>query len=466
MSDNQPRRMAGLTALTWVVFGLSGPARAQQPAAATPSPAVAAAQTTATPPAMRPPLPNRLNDVLPSWLRMRGEFRERFEGFQGSGFVDGRDDAYALSRFRVNATVTASPMLSFQVQAQDARVAAKQVGSTAAPFAGTFDLRMAFADIGSSKSPVAVRVGRQELAYGEQRLVGPVGWLNTARTFDGARATLRSKAVQLDVFGASVVRILDKQFDKSGNGNTFLGAYATAGTLIPKSSIEPFVFWRGDRAIRTEAGALADLRTTTVGARWTGRLPGRLDYGIEIAAQTGSVGSDSVGAWGGHWQLREALPGLPAFRVIGEYNFASGDRDPADGTRGTFDQLYPTPHDKYGLSDQIGWRNIHHVRGGVELPPYKKFAVTANGHAWWLAERRDGLYNAGGTSIARVVSGARSSHVGQELDVQIGRPLTPQLQLLAGYAHIFPGAFLKEATPGASYTFPYVMLTYVFLADR
>ena len=30
----------------------------------------------------------------------------------------------------------------------------------------------------------------------------------------------------------------------------------------------------------------------------------------------------------------------------------------------------------------------------------------------------------------------------------------------------FPGGFLKQATPGASYTYPYVMATYVFLADR
>ena len=44
--------------------------------------------------------------------------------------------------------------------------------------------------------------------------------------------------------------------------------------------------------------------------------------------------------------------------------------------------------------------------------------------------------------------------------------LTPQIQLAAGYAHMFTGAFLKQATPGASYSAPYVMVTYVFLADK
>ena len=39
-------------------------------------------------------------------------------------------------------------------------------------------------------------------------------------------------------------------------------------------------------------------------------------------------------------------------------------------------------------------------------------------------------------------------------------------QVAAGYAHIFTGGFLKQATPGASYSHPYVMVTYVFTAER
>ena len=46
------------------------------------------------------------------------------------------------------------------------------------------------------------------------------------------------------------------------------------------------------------------------------------------------------------------------------------------------------------------------------------------------------------------------------------RAITPQLQLAAGYAHIFTGAFLMEATPGDSYSHPFVMATYVFAAEK
>jgi hypothetical protein len=92
--------------------------------------------------------------------------------------------------------------------------------------------------------------------------------------------------------------------------------------------------------------------------------------------------------------------------------------------------------------------------------------VTTNYHSWWLAETRDAVYNVANTSLGRVITGAADRHVGQEIDIQVTRALTPQLQVAAGYAHIFTGAFLKQVTPGASYSHPYVMATYVFLADK
>ena len=211
---------------------------------------------------------------------------------------------------------------------------------------------------------------------------------------------------------------------------------------MPKSSVEPFVFWRRDANLRGESGAFGALNQTTVGVRWAGTLPARLDYSTEMAAQTGSLGTDSVRAWAGHWQLRRSLGGPGAVRVASEYNFASGDADPADGRRGTFDQLYPTPHDKYGLADQVAWRNIHHVRVGAELVPGRKIQLTGSYHSWWLAEKRDGLYAAGGALAARVANGADSSHVGQELDLQLSRVADARSSSSpADWRTSFPGGF-------------------------
>jgi hypothetical protein len=432
-------------------------------------PAASAPAQVSIPPAAAPkaPLPNRLNDVLPKWLRVRGELRERMEGFDGLGFTPGRDDSYYLTRLRLTAAVQPSPYLGATVQLQDARVADKSIGPTIAPFRDSFDLRMAFADIGGAKSSVQLRAGRQELVYGDQRLVGHVSWVNAARTFDAAKAIVRGKTFTLDVFAGSVVNLRDTAFNKSAfDASQFYGAYLVAPKIVPKGSIEPYVFYRVADAQRSELGEIADLKQITTGARWVGALPARLDYNLEMAMQMGSLGGDDVRAWAGHWLLRESLTKKYSVKLIGEANHATGDSNATDGTRGTFDQLYPTGHDKYGLADQIGWKNMTNVRAGFELTPRKGLVVGSSYHSIWVADKNDALYNAPGAAIARVTGGAASSHVGQEVDVQATYAATPQISLGAGYAHLFTGKFLKQATPGASYSAPYVMATYVFLADK
>ena len=60
-----------------------------QPAAARASRRASRRSAAAQPRRRRePPLLNRANEVLPAWLRVRGEFRERMEGFDGLGFID------------------------------------------------------------------------------------------------------------------------------------------------------------------------------------------------------------------------------------------------------------------------------------------------------------------------------------------------------------------------------------------
>ena len=412
-----------------------------------------------------PPFPNRANELMPSWLRLRAEFRERVEGFDNAGFTAGRDDMYFLSRVRFTATATGKEVAA-SVQLQDARVGGKSVGPTGAPFKAAFDLRQGFIDIGKAKAPVAARLGRQEITFGDQRLVGHAGWLNAGRSFDAARITFRPKAAQVDVFVGSLVRVLDDEFDKSGNGNRFGGAYVSSGRLVPQGTAEPYVLYRRDTNLRAESGTFGSLDQVTTGARLVGKLPARLDYNVEIDLQRGSLGPDSLRAWAGHWQIRETLAASATPRLIAEYNYASGDADPTDGVRGTFDQLYPTAHDKYGLADQVGWRNIHHLRGGLELTPFKATPIAVSYHSYWLAERRDALYAASGAPLARVAGGAARTRVGQEIDVQVSRPLFPQLALTAGYSHLIPGPFLEQATPGKSYSGPFVMVTYVFLAEK
>lgn len=392
---------------------------------------------------------------LPSWMRLGVEHRGRLEGLSGAGFAENREDLYWLNRVRVTARFQMKPWLSAAVQAQDARVEGRNGAISGAPFRDQLDLRLAHVDAGDfEKGRFAVRGGRQELAFGDQRLVGHVSWLNTARSFDAVRGVFRHKKLRVDAFVASVVTIQMNDVNRSGGGNYFYGADAPLAILPNGGVIEPYEFVRTSR----------DLMSSTSGVRMAGRLSARTDYNAEAAIQRGSLGTDTISAWAGHALIGRTMPiGSKSYRAFGEYNYASGDDTPTDGVRGTFDQLYPTPHDKYGLADQVGWKNIHHLRTGLEARLHPKLALAGGYHSFWLASATDALYSAGSAVLARIPAGAPDRHVGQELDIQATFTPSPRLQLHGGYAHIFTGAFLKAATPGKSYSAPYVMVTTMLL---
>jgi hypothetical protein len=197
--------------------------------------------------------------------------------------------------------------------------------------------------------------------------------------------------------------------------------------------------------------------------RWAGKVGNGIDYGTEMAVQTGSLGPDKVRAWGGHWAAGYTFPAVVwKPRLSAEYNYATGDRNPSDSVRGTFDNLYPSPHDKYGLCDQVGWRNVHDLRAGWDTKPTKNLSVAMNYHNWWLASARDALYSPMGAVLARSSDGFAGTHVGQESDLEGSYALSSHVQIAAGLGHIFPGHYLRKTTPGAAYTFPFVMANYTF----
>src|SRR5882724_10518917 len=148
-----------------------------------------------------PTSPDSSNIVLPHWIQFSGELRSRLEGVTGGGFKPDSDDLYLLTRIRLGVKLEATTWLKFMVQGQDAHVFWKNQHPAAPPYQDTFDLRQGYVEIGDTeKMTFGFRAGRQELAYGDERLVGNSNWTNVARSFDGFRGTYRRDGVRLDVF--------------------------------------------------------------------------------------------------------------------------------------------------------------------------------------------------------------------------------------------------------------------------
>jgi hypothetical protein len=410
------------------------------------------------------PVLTQLNKHLPAWLKFSGEYRMRLEGFDGGSFKADTRDVYDLSRLRLNMRVIPTSWMRFQVQAQDSQAFGRNAKPDAPPFENTMDVRQAFIEFANAEAPsVTLRVGRQEMFFGEQRLIGHLNWTNTARSFDAARLTLTRKNYKVDLFSASVVNVREGTADKSSGGNGLHGAYGSITKVVPNATIEPYVLWRLARGTRTEAGVAAKTDRVVYGARFAGKIGKAWDYSIEEVGQTGSIGADDITAMASHATIGYTINAHKKKpRLVLEYNYASGDETPGDGKQQTFDQLYPTGHDKLGLSDQVGWKNIHDIRAGIEYKWTTRLTLTGFYNNWWLASKRDALYNAAGAATVRVSAGTAGRHVGQEASAQMTYALNATTSIGAGYANIFPGEFLKNATPGKQYRLPYVMLTYSF----
>ncbi len=407
----------------------------------------------------------KLNDGLPGWLQFGGEYRVRAESQDGIGYMP-TNDTYLLSRFRFNVRIQPMKWLTFFGETQDSRVFFNQHVPDALPYQNSWDIRQAYVQLGNSSEGWAdVIVGRQVLAFGDERVIGPSDWVNAGRTFDAVRLDVHQTGYNVSLFASSVVIALDGAMDHHLQGNNLYGIYGSFKNAIPGATLEPYVLWRlaPANAGLPETANRGHLSETTLGLRLAGGLPAAFDYEIEMDGQTGSLGPSSIRTWAGYWSLGRTFRGVPtAPRVFVEANYASGSKNPSGHTWGTFDQIYPSNHDKLGFADQFGRKNIQQVRVGVEETIGKKWNLRQTYEDFWLATTHDALYASSGSISIPADPKAPSRHIGQEVDLIAQYQINKSITAGFGYGRLFSGRFLKAVSPGKDFGYPFVYLTYGF----
>jgi hypothetical protein len=406
----------------------------------------------------------KLDEVLPSWFHIGGEYRDRLEGPIGTGFAN-TSDFYVLDRLRVKVRIQPKDWLEFFGEVQDSRIFFNHHIPNANPFEDSWTLWQAFAQVGSSTSGwVDALAGRQVLRFGDERVIGPSEWLNVGRTFDVARVDLHHPGYEVSVFASSVVPGSNNDLHNAIPGNNFYGIYGSFKNIIPRATFEPYVLWRlasGNFGLPETVGR-GHLDEVTIGLHVKGTFSPDFDYDAEFDGQKGSLGASSIGAWAGYAALGKTFTKIAAApRIYIEGNYASGTKNPAGRDWNTFDQLYPSNHDKYGFTDQVGRRNLVQFRVGVEENVTKKWILKQAFEGFWLATSHDNFYASSGAIAVAAHPGA-SRHIGNELDLVAEYQFNKGLSFGFGYARLFAGQFLKTTTPGNDYSYPYAYLEYNF----
>ncbi|HEY4484860.1 MAG TPA: alginate export family protein [Nitrospiria bacterium] len=393
-----------------------------------------------------------------------GELRARYEFRDDADFNSKSDDtlAFAVSRIRLHFGYEIAPDLSFFIQMQDSRLFGSE--TTTASNEKNMDLHQGYLAVKNLAGPLTVLLGRQEMAFGDHRLVGNVGWSNIGRSFDGLRLNYAAGPVRLDGW-AMIVRqydnaaTADPDFTKpSRDGQQFYGLHAA---VKPASiSVEPYLLYLVDTG-NTAGAAMTDpaargQNRVTAGLRVDGRTAGdAVDFTAEGAYQTGGMESrgttpkSDVRAYAYAVKAGFTLPAAIKPRIGIEYDRASGDDDPADGAFKTFENLFPTNHMHYGYMDYVGWRNMQDLRVSLGVKPTAVSWIGLDYHRFSLVETADNWYAASGKVFRTTPAANSEKDLGQEVDLVVYGMVKEKLRMEAGYGRFIPGQYVKSNFPSA-----------------
>jgi len=407
---------------------------------------------------------DELDSRLPRWLKFEAEERFRFEGYNDGSFKQNNDDSYFLNRFRFQADVQLTAWFKAVAQVQDARPFL-QNPPFGPPNENRWDLKLAYVELGSPKKQwISLRVGRQVINY-NNTLIANSEWRNQARSYDAAVANLQHDRYHLGIFAASVVVPQASGVSPHQEGNNIYGLYGKIDNVIPKSTLEPFFLWRVQPKATIEAKVSSKTGKQDMkvyGLRLKGAVRTSLDYSVEAVQERGSVGPQPIRAWamtgGAAYEFHSVLARPRAFS---QYDFASGNSNPSEGVHRTFDTIYPTAHDRFGIVDQFGWQNIRTWRVGATVEPHRRLTVTAQYLDFRVATADDAVYNTSGSSIAFSTSPAQSgTRLGVEGDVYSWYELNRHLNIGGGYGRFDAGPFLSPLTTGHTYSYPYFAINF------
>ncbi len=429
--------------------------------------------------------------------RFRYEMHDHYAVAGSPGSMDFRDhganeeNEYLLTRVKPRIGYNSDWFQVF-VEGRDSRALGDE--RKPSPEEDIFDLNQGYVVIGNSKEfPLSLKFGRQQLIYGDERLVGASNWNNLGRTFDAAKLIWQGSWLTADLFSSRLVLPNDGNFNISNDDEYFSGLYLTTREVPHQVTDLYFLARNADSQSPIQSPGVLVAGASprdiyTVGLRVKSN-PGELgpwNYGAELMGQFGHFNDPALPAGSRSLEQRayavsvaggytwEDYSYKPHFEL--EYNHGSGDSDPKDGVHGTFDNLYPTNHKFYGYMDFLSLQNMHDLHATASLKPLPRLTTALEGHALWLADTHDNFYTVSGGRRGGIgstpgtgygINPAYDNYLGAEMDLTASYAISPVAGLEVGYGHFFTGQYIQQSLSAPAFgaadaNWIYVQLTLNF----
>ena len=393
-------------------------------------------------------------DVGTGALDLGASLRLRYENldqYNVRKYGTGVEDSVLLGRIRLDVRYRLNGEISFFLQGQDARFwlsddIHNREFPKSSPYYNDFDLRQAYMEwhtIGNS--PIGVKMGRQAISYGDNRIFGPGDWGNVGRyTWDAAKLLWESDVLDADlIFGKRVLYLWD-QFDDAHYDDEVLAVYARIKSFRPYTHDIFFIRKQNsDKHAAIGESGIGDLLVQSIGYQGKGGFH-QIDYTVGGVYQFGDFGEDHVSAFGINTEVGVTFPHPLKPRIKVGLVYGSGDNDPNDGEHNTFDGVFGAVDKYYGRMNLFAWMNLVDWYAGVSTSPVKGMLICFDTHWFQLAEKRDAWYFSNGKTMRRDESGSSGNRLGVEMDLVSKYRVNSFMEIMVGGGIFLPNTFIEK----------------------
>jgi hypothetical protein len=251
-------------------------------------------------------------------------------------------------------------------------------------------LQQAFLDYHFNKNWM-VRIGRQELSYGNHRLITFREGPNTRLPFDAAILKYSSGKRNVDVLALTPIISRKDVFDDVSFKDMIVGVYATE-KFIQKKFIADYYILNFQSNRRQYNYISGKENRNIVGFRLFSEMP-TSNYEIEGTYQFGKFNNQHIKAYSISIDLDHNL-NMKSNLILGVAgNYVSGDKNSKDDQLNTYNLLFSKP--QYGLAAPIGATNMITVNPYMKIRPTRKSNIYVGTNFMWRQSKQDGTYSPG-----------------------------------------------------------------------
>ncbi|MDB5200864.1 MAG: hypothetical protein JWQ27_273 [Ferruginibacter sp.] len=390
-----------------------------------------------------------------TYLSLGGEIRYQYFYFKNEDWGESAKDkdGYILTRYLAHADLHIGKHLRTFLQLQSSLAN----GKAAAPSAvdeNQLDLHQAFIDVAyplPEQKKIIVRLGRQELSYGSQRLVALRDGPNNRQAYDAGRLIYMTPHVKADAFFSHYVQSKRNIFDDGFNRNTkFWGTYFVIGRIPVVQNIDVYYFGLSKSVASFDDGKGKEMRHSVGSRIW--RTTGSWHYDFEGVYQFGKFADKNIAAWTASSNSSYSFSSLKYKPRTGlKTELISGDKNYGDGALNSFNPLFPRGA-YFGLAALIGPSNLADIHPSLSLELSKTIDLSFDYDVFWRFSRNDGIY---APNVSLIYSGKNTGRkfIGQQYSSELSWAPNNFLYFRAELTWFKTGAYLKAVGPGKNIFF-------------